>query len=95
MVAGSTGSLKVALTAVPVTTLLLPWVLVGVLVAPLLGLVESTVKPCATQGIADTARTAASDKGVSHDCGISWIPNFFTFCTLSLSCNEGALDLRR
>jgi hypothetical protein len=32
---------------------------------------------------------------VSHDCGISWIPNFFTFCALSLSCNEGALDLRR
>jgi hypothetical protein len=76
IVAGFIGTLKVALTAVPVTMLLLPLVLVGVFVAPLLGLVESTVTACAcaTLANANPARTAASGSAASHECGFNELP---------------------
>jgi hypothetical protein len=65
---------------------LLLLVLVGMFVAPLLGLVESTVVPCATLGIANPARTTASGSATSHDCGFNELPNIFKFVLFQVSC---------
>jgi hypothetical protein len=78
------GTLKVADTAVPVTTLLSPLVLVGVLVAPLVGFVETTVVPCASVGSANptkraTSGNAASENVASRDCGFKVFPKIFIF----------------
>jgi hypothetical protein len=93
-VAGFIGSLKVADTIVPVSRLVLPFVLVGVFVAPLLGLVESTVTPYATLGKANPARTAASGSATSHECGINLLPNPFIFTLFHTAATNVALDLR-
>jgi hypothetical protein len=61
-VAGSIGWLKVAVTAVPVTTLSLLFVLVGTFVAQLLGLDEITVGSVAAPARAPGAAAAPAAK---------------------------------
>ena len=86
MVAGFMGTLKVADTAVPVTTLLSPLVLVGVLTAPLDGFVERTVVPWASVGIANQAKRAASGNAARRDCDFRVFAKTFI---LSFSIERG------
>jgi hypothetical protein len=65
-------------------------VLVGALVAPLLGLVESTVTLCARKALenANPTRTTASGSAASHHCGFDDFTNLFISCPLPLNCND-------
>jgi hypothetical protein len=76
--------------------LLLALVLVGVFVAPLLGLVESTVTLCAgaTLGNANPVRTATNGSAASHDNGLSEFLSLFIFLLFQRVATKVARDLR-
>ena len=76
IVAGSIGWLKVAVTVVPVTMLLLLLVLVGALEAPLLGLVEVTL----IEASAPLMPHTVSSDAINH---VSGLKNLFIIFFLS------------